>query len=141
MKHPNDEMCIKFGLDWLGRTCGARACSEKETAREQRDVALERKGSVRGVQNERVAEEMAMAGSSMASRTIAELVRPKSPASWQLSDPAHCTHDQVSPAYFLSLLLALPCWRRPTVVSEMGQSWVVSYKSFMMLLTRSLSGV
>ena len=61
IKHPNDEMCIKFGLKWLGRTSGARACSEKETAREQRDVALERKGRVSGVQNERVAEEMAMA--------------------------------------------------------------------------------
>ena len=69
-------MCIKFGLKWLGRTSGARACSEKETAREQRDVALERKGRVRGVQNERVAEEMAMAGSSMVTRTTAERVRP-----------------------------------------------------------------
>jgi hypothetical protein len=59
---PNDEMCINFGLEWLGRTCGARACSEKETAREKIDAALERKGSVRGVHNERVAEEMAMAG-------------------------------------------------------------------------------
>jgi hypothetical protein len=54
---PNDKMCIKFGLEWLGRTCGARACSEKETAREERDVAWERKGRVRGVQNKRVAEE------------------------------------------------------------------------------------
>jgi hypothetical protein len=32
---PKDEMCINFGLEWLGRTCGARACSEKETAREK----------------------------------------------------------------------------------------------------------
>ena len=58
---PNDEMCIKFGLECLGRTCGARSCSEKETAREKRDVALERKGRVTG--------------------------RPKSLASKKLSDP------------------------------------------------------
>jgi hypothetical protein len=54
---PNDEMCINFGLEWLGRTPGARACSEKESAREQRDVALQGKGRVRGVQKERVAKE------------------------------------------------------------------------------------
>jgi hypothetical protein len=52
-------------LDWIGlgvawENSGERACSDKETAREQRDVALERKGSVRGVQNERVAEEWGM---------------------------------------------------------------------------------
>lgn len=39
---PNDEMCINFGLEWLARTSGARACSETEIAREKRDVALER---------------------------------------------------------------------------------------------------
>jgi hypothetical protein len=105
--------------EWLGRTFGARSCSEKETAREERDVALERKGRVRGVQNERVAEEMAMAGPSMASRTTAERVRPSSPASKQLSgptrpSPACCIHVQVSLTLmcFLSFLLALPCGRR-----------------------------
>lgn len=42
---PNDEKCINFGVEWLGGTAEARACSEKGIAREKRDVAFERERS------------------------------------------------------------------------------------------------
>jgi hypothetical protein len=125
-------MCINFGLEWLGRTPGARACSEKESAREQRDVALQGKGRVRGVQKERVAKEWPWRARSAGQPKHGEqdhsgTGQPQIPGFQETVGPdptqpgplyTGLTHLGVSS----SLLLALPWGRRPIVVSKMGQS-------------------